>query len=123
MHGCKPDEVVDRTAELADLEAEAESRLNVARRLTTLLERDARLAHLRREAQQTSAALLARREGEYAAQTLYEHADRLYLALNRTESAAVTYAQIVRLFPESPWARLARARLNELAPPGAGGSL
>ncbi|MHC4168943.1 MAG: tetratricopeptide repeat protein [Planctomycetota bacterium] len=45
---------------------------------------------------------------------LVYQADRLYRELNETESAVETYKRVIKLFPRSQWAMVARERLTEI---------
>jgi tetratricopeptide (TPR) repeat protein len=48
------------------------------------------------------------------ARILVYQADRLYSEFNRTDSAIETYYRVIKLSPESRWARTARQRLLEI---------
>ena len=46
--------------------------------------------------------------------TLVYQADRLYYELNRTDSAAEAYKQVIMFFPKNRWADVARERLEDI---------
>jgi len=45
---------------------------------------------------------------------LVYHADRLYRQSNKTDSAVQAYNQVIKLFPQTQWAEVARQRLSEI---------
>ncbi len=55
-----------------------------------------------------------RDQQELAALALVRQADRLYRELDRKRSATATYQRVVALFPQTPWATVARQRLVEI---------
>jgi hypothetical protein len=102
-------------AEIRALHAEADARRAVAHRLAALQARDARVAAWHREAARPTPVELAGREASAAAGTLIRQADQLYFTLQNKGTAAATYRQVLDVFPGSPWADVARARLAALA--------
>jgi hypothetical protein len=55
-----------------------------------------------------------RDQQDVAALALVRQADRLYHDLARPQRAAATYERVVELFPQTPWATVARQRLVEI---------
>jgi hypothetical protein len=105
----------DVRAELARLDREAEIRIAVARRTAEILTQR-RLAESRTLQQPAIADPVAdaQREVEQAAYTLVSQADRMCRDMNLCATAVVNYQRVVELFPETPWATVARQRLEEI---------
>jgi hypothetical protein len=55
-----------------------------------------------------------RRQANETAYVLLCQADRFYREMNQPQSAIDTYEQVIRVFPESPWADEARDRLAQI---------
>jgi hypothetical protein len=55
-----------------------------------------------------------RDQQDLAALALVRQADRFYHDLARPQRAAAAYERVVELFPQTPWAAVARQRLNEI---------
>jgi hypothetical protein len=114
--GAAPAPVPDAAllAKLQQLDAEAEMWLFVARKADEYRQA--------RQAARPAAALpevpdvvaRTRRELDQAALTLVQQADRMCRELHQCQTAAVRYRRVVDLFPDSPWATVARQRLDEL---------
>jgi hypothetical protein len=101
-------------AETSALQTEADWRQVVAHRTTAIQFQQARIADLNRQAAQPDPVLAANREVERAAGTLFQQGDVLYRELDLPLRAAHSYREVLRLFPTSAWAALARERLTEL---------
>lgn len=101
-------------AQAGQLEAEADWRLVVVRRTSEIQDQQARIAELNRQAAQPDPVLAANREVERAAGTLFQQGDVLYRELGLRARAADSYREVLRLFPTSACAALARERLTEL---------
>jgi CHAT domain-containing protein len=101
-------------AEIERLRREADTRLAVVNRTQEILEEMKRLDELKKQPPVPDAVAYARREVDQAAYTLVSQADRMCRELDLCESAAVKYRRVVKLFPESCWAAVARQRLSEL---------
>jgi hypothetical protein len=76
-----------------------------------------RLAGLQALADTPDPIAETRRQVEQAAYALLQHADRLEYDLHQREPARRSLQNIVQLFPDSPWAAVARARLAKLNSP------
>lgn len=101
-------------AEIERLHREANTRLAVVQRTQEILEEMKRLDELKKQTRMPDAIANARREVDQAAYTLVSVADRMCRELDLCDSAAVKYRRVVELFPETPWAVVARQRLSEL---------
>ena len=55
-----------------------------------------------------------RRQVEQAAYTIYYHADLKYNQMDLQESAIKDMEQIVKLYPQTRWARVAQKKLNKI---------
>jgi hypothetical protein len=102
-------------ASVVGLQLEADSRLAVARRTRVLCERAARLAAAEAEAARPDPLLRVRAEVAQAARSLVQQGDHLHRELGLREPAADSYRQVLRLFPQTPSAALARQRLADMA--------
>jgi hypothetical protein len=107
-------------AEIEALRREADVRLAVAQRTQEILEQMRRAEALSKPAAPLPDPVAdARRELEKAAYTLVSQADRMCRELDLCDSAAIKYQRVVELFPETPWAAVARERLSEIKKKGA----
>jgi len=97
--------------DLLDLEANA--RTDGARRLAAALRQQDRITALRAQAAPDPRVQI-RQEIDGAAFTLLNQGDRLYRELALREPAAAAYREVIRLFPESCWATVAKQRLAQL---------
>lgn len=91
---------------------EADLRLRVALRVADLL------AEGRAASGEPAVApeVDARIEVEIAAQTLFRKAERLTEAVGPGRLSASEYERVVRLFPDTKWAAVARERLAQVEP-------
>jgi hypothetical protein len=105
-------------AELARLGAEAEWRAAVARRTEEILAQMRRAESLKRESDSSDPLARLRRQVDQAAFTLVAHADRMCREQNLCRSAVVKYQRVITLFPDTPWAKVARQRLQEIEKKG-----
>lgn len=110
--------LVEIRTEIERLGREAEIRLAVARRMQELLEQMERSKTRKRQHDYPDPVARARREVDRAAFVLVSQADRMCRDLDLCDSAAVKYQRVVDLFPETPWATVARQRLDEIKPKG-----
>lgn len=116
-HRAAPHPATNYHVELARLERQVESRLAIARRLDQLAEARQCLAALRAQKVEIPDPVAeARAEMDQAAFTLVQQADRLYRELHLPAPAADSFRRAIRLFPNTPWAAVARARLAEIEP-------
>ena len=112
-------ESADIVAEIARLDREASVRLAVARRTEELVrEMRERDAAKRTQEVYVDPVADARREVEKAAYTLVSQADRMCRDMNLCAAAEVNYRRVLELFPETPWATVARQRLDEIKSKG-----
>jgi hypothetical protein len=96
--------------EIAALRAEAEGRERI---VATMLKAEGRArGALGRTVADPVERIRAQQD--LAALALVRQADRFYRELDRKESAAAKYEQVMALFPESSWAAVARQRLMEI---------
>ncbi|MCP4713199.1 MAG: hypothetical protein GY869_31600, partial [Planctomycetes bacterium] len=51
---------------------------------------------------------------EQAAYTIYSHAEQKYTQENLRDSAIADYRQIIKLYPQTRWARVAQSKLKEI---------
>jgi len=106
-------------AELDALRREADARLAVARRTREILGRMEKAdAASETEEEVPDAVANARREVDRAAYTLVVQADRMCREMKLCDSAMVKYERVIRLFPETRWATVAKDRLNEIRQKG-----
>ena len=101
-------------AQAARWQAEADWRAAVARRTETFLARQSRAAALRKVAAQPDPVQAARAQVERAASILLQQGDTLSRQFGLPQQAAASYQEILRLFPKTVCAGLARERLTEL---------
>jgi hypothetical protein len=102
-------------AQVADLVAEADWRAAVAHRTAELQARQSRLATLAATSARSNPVYVSQRAADEAAGTLFVQGDRLYREYRLPQRAADSYREVLRLFPQTTWAGLSRARLAELA--------
>jgi len=101
-------------AEIARLQAEAEWRTDVVRHMLAL-ERQRRLdEELRRQLARPDPAEQIVRDVEEVAFVIVHDADRVRQEEGGLESAVAAYRQVVRLFPRTRWANVARKRLADI---------
>ena len=113
---------VDRLrSEIRALETKAAAGRTTAELLVARkTEREARAAHQARLASYEKRAEVpdpvqsAREEAERAAATIVKYAYRLQHELQMPAPAAEAYRQVVRLFPDSRWAEVARVQLKRI---------
>jgi hypothetical protein len=110
-----PDEKADRLRdEMARLEAEVKLRMTVVRHMLALEAALDRRDELRRVRARLDAAERIAREIDEAAGVIVYDADRTGRQEGGRESAIAAYRDVIRLFPRTRWAELARKRLNEI---------
>jgi len=104
-------------AEIASLRQEAEMHRGVALRILANRALRASSAHLKRTAngQSSSTARQIERQVDRAAELVVKRAARLMQA-SETCDAAAELRRVIKLFPESPWAEVARRRLGRIKP-------
>lgn len=98
--------------EIARLQAEATLRMAVAHRLIALRDHEERLAALVAVADRPDPARRAQVEADRAAIVLIQQGDHLRGTLRLPTAAAESYRCALRAFVGTPWADIARARLN-----------
>ena len=104
----------DRAAESGHEWADADVRLALARRVAEIQRRDERMAVLQAELRRPDPRQVVRQEVDLAATVLVQQADHLYRDLGLKKPAAENYRQVVRLFPDTAPAAVARERLKQL---------
>jgi len=102
--------------EIEGLRREAELRLAVARRTQEILEELRRTDALKRQQPEPIPDPVAevRQQADKAAYTLVSQADRMCRELDLCASAAQKLERVMQLFPDSPWAVVARQRLEDM---------
>ncbi len=105
----------DREREIARLQAEADLHLAVARRLIALREREQRLAELAPVTRQVDPVRQAAAQADRAAIVLIQQGDHLCHDLRLPHAAAESYRCVLRAYAGTPWASIARQRLDEIA--------
>ena len=103
-------------AETRRLESEAAIHLAVASGLAARRDLRRRAAETAADDRGAAPVTSLRLEREKAALTLLDHADRLRRDLRELDAALAAYRQTVELFPDTPWAALARRRIEEMVP-------
>jgi len=114
----KPSEqkqIVSLQQELKHLQAETDAVLNLVQQVLEEERKTQRLNDL----QATLASIPdpieeAQRQVDKTAFILVYQADRLYRQSNQTDSAVHAYNQVIKLFPQTRWAEVARQRLTEI---------
>ncbi len=108
-------QIVSLQQELKNLQAKTDAVLNLVqqvleseRRQRRLNELEATLASIPDPIEETQ------RQVDKTAFILVYQADRLYRQSNQTDSAVQTYNRVIRLFPQTQWAEVARQRLSEI---------
>ncbi len=101
-------------SEIARLEAEAEMRLAVARRMVLLLEHANRTAARTAATARPDPAGNIRRQADQAAIVLMQQGDRLFQELHLPGAAERMYRCALRAFADTPWADVARQRLEAI---------
>lgn len=105
-------------AEITRLRREAASRLAVARRTRELMARSGRARGSKLAAEVPDPMANVRREVERTAYLLVWQADRMCRQQNLCDLAVGKYRRVVELFPDTPWATVARQRLDEIRQKG-----
>jgi len=114
----KPSEqkqIVSLQQELKHLQAKTDAVLSLVQQV---LEEERQTQRLN-ELQATLASIPdpieeTQRQVDKTAFILVYQADRLYRLLNNTDSAVQAYNQVIKLFPQTQWAEVARQRLAEI---------
>jgi len=114
----KPSEqkqIVSLQQELKHLQAETDAVLNLVQQVLEEERKTERLNDL----QATLASIPdpveeTQRQVDKTAFILVYQADRLYRQSNKTDSAVRAYNQVIKLFPQTRWAEVARQRLTEI---------
>jgi len=115
----EPLDVASIRAEIEALRREADVRLAVAQRTQEILEQMRRAEAVTKRPQALPDPVAdARRQLDKAAYTLVFQADRMCRELDLCDSAAIKYQRVVELFPDTPWAVVARQRLSEIEKKG-----
>ena len=101
--------------ELVRLNVEVDVHRQVVRELQELQVQQAELARLEEQLAAIPDPLAEiRRQVEQAAYTIYYHADLKYNQMDLQESAIKDMEQIVKLYPQTRWARVAQKKLNKI---------
>ncbi len=107
-------EIAALRAEIARLEAEVESRLAAVRHMLALEAAERRRDELRRQLARPDMAEQIAREVDEAAFIIVYDADRQRKRQGGRASAIAAYRDVVRLFPQTRWAKVAQNRLTEI---------
>ncbi|MCP4251333.1 MAG: hypothetical protein GY778_30220 [bacterium] len=100
--------------EIADLRARADAAEALAQRMITLGRRRADLAALERKLRAPDPLESARQQLDRTPAIMVRSAVRLQHEYGLVASAAEAYRRTMNLFPDSPWAQVARRRLLEI---------
>lgn len=111
-------EIADLRTEIERLRREAELRLAVARRTQEILQEMRRAEALERTTRTADPIAAVRRQADQAAYVVVRQADRMCREMNLCDSAVVRYERVVRLFPNSRWAVVARQRIEQIKQKG-----
>ncbi len=103
--------------EIADLRAQADAAEALAERMITLRRRRADLAAMQAKLAAPDPLELVRRQLDRAPAIMVRSAARLQYEYGLVASAAEAYRRTMNLFPDSPWAQVARRRLLEIDDP------
>lgn len=109
-----PEEVAQLRSQLAQLQKEANDLAARIRGMTAIQEQRERLARMERAVASLESGEAVRAQMERAAFTIVYQADRMDRELGLRESALRAYREAIRLFPETPSAKIARDRLAEI---------
>jgi hypothetical protein len=96
------------------LQEEVQWRTAAIERTLTLETQQRRLAELRRRAAEPDALDRLDQQTDQTAFTIIYQADRMYKELGLEARAVEDYRRVIRLFPETRWAEVARKRLSEI---------
>jgi len=107
-------QTADLLAEVSRLRNEARVRLAVARETESIMRRMRRASEIIRCDPMPDPVAEVRHQLDQTAFTLVQHADRMCRAMDLCSSAAAKYRRVIELFPDSPWATVARQRLAKL---------
>lgn len=99
--------------EVARLRAEADARMRVVRAVESRQDLARRLAQLKSGATGSDPIDGIREQTDQAARTMVQHAAR---TAGQSESAAAAgrFREVIELFPQSPWADVAREKLSQM---------
>ena len=96
------------------LQEEVQWRTAAIERMLTLETQQQRLAELRRRAAEPDALDRLDQQTDQTAFTIIYQADRMHKELGLEAPAVEGYRRVIRLFPETRWAEVARKRLSEI---------
>ena len=109
-----PAESEDLRAEIARIDAEVEARMAIVGHMLEIERRRKRLAALKRKLERPGAEQRLDEQIERAAFITINQADRMERQLNMPDEAAERYRQVIRLFPQTSWARVAAEGLRRV---------
>lgn len=114
----EPQRIASLEEQVQQLQAQADATLRLVQEVLEQDRQERRLTALRAELASIPDPLQEiEKQVDKAAFLLIYQADRLYLELNRTESAVATYKEVIQLFPTNRWAEVARERLSQIEQP------
>lgn len=108
------DEFTKLRTEIEQLRAEADTRMAIIEQMLARQSRKERLARLEWELARPDPVEQVRLELERTACIMVYQANRMYQELDLPESAVKSYRQVIELFPETHWAKVARQRLTKI---------
>ena len=109
------DRIVALEEQIKQLQAQSAETQRLVREVLAAEHQKSRIEALEAElASMRDPAEEMRQQTNEAAYRLLYQADRFYQELNQRQSAIETYEQVIRVFPDSPWAEEARDRLAEI---------
>jgi len=101
--------------ELVQLQKEADTQRQIIAMLLEKQRQEAELVSLETELAEMSDPLdEVFRQVEQAAYTVFYHAEQKYTQMNLRDSAIADYRQIIKLYPQTRWARVAQSKLKEI---------
>lgn len=114
-HTAEQMQIASLTGQIRQLQASTDAALALIHEVLEDQRRQSRLEELEAElASISDPREEIRKQVDKAAFNLVYQADRLYRELNETGSAVETYNRVIRLFPKTQWASVARQKLSEI---------
>lgn len=107
--------IVVLEAEIKQLKTQTDATLNLIRQVIDEERKHRRLDEMRAQLASIPDPLEdIQKQVDKTAFILVYQANRMYSELNQKDSAVQAYKRVIELFPQSPWAEVARQRISEI---------
>jgi tetratricopeptide (TPR) repeat protein len=107
--------IIALEAEIKQLKVQTDATLKLVREVLENDRRERRLGELRTQLANIPDPLEeTQKQVDKTAFILVYQANRMYSELDQKDSAIQAYNRVIELFPQSPWAEVARKRLSEI---------